>query len=186
MSVRTLPSGNGSSETGRELVTLGAGVASTRHSRRRWPRGGERLLGAVLVIGAWQLASSTGLIDAQTLAGPATVLRSGWHLLQDGTLPSAIWVSLRRVIEGVAIGVPLATVLALIAGLSRIGEDTVDGRISKGSPAPRATRCCSSCPTTRPRRSSPFGTTGTPEISGSGTTGSPSTVWSAISSVSTG
>jgi sulfonate transport system permease protein len=109
-----------------ESVVLGAGPAPARSARRFVPAGVERLLGVVLVVGAWQLASTIGLIDAQTLAGPVTVLRSTWHLLQDGTLQSAIWVSLQRVIVGVAIGVPVGTVLALIAGLSRIGEDTVD------------------------------------------------------------
>jgi sulfonate transport system permease protein len=107
------------------FVTLGAGTGRKR-VRRRVPPGIERMLGVVLVIGLWQLASTVGLIDEQTLAGPATVLHSGWRLLQDGTLRSAIWVSLGRVVEGVAIGVPLATVLALVAGLSRLGEDTVD------------------------------------------------------------
>jgi sulfonate transport system permease protein len=131
MSARPRPPGTHRPETkppvnAHELVTLGVGGATERRTRRRPPAGVERLLGVVLVIGAWQVASSAGLIDQQTLAGPATVVRSGGHLLQDGTLQSAIWVSLRRVIEGVAIGVPLATGLALIAGLSRIGEDTVD------------------------------------------------------------
>jgi sulfonate transport system permease protein len=107
------------------FVTLGTGTDRTR-ARRRVPPGIERMLGVVLVIGLWQLASSVGLIDEQTLAGPGTVVLSGWRLLQDGTLRSAIWVSLGRVVEGVAIGVPLATVLALVAGLSRLGEDTVD------------------------------------------------------------
>jgi sulfonate transport system permease protein len=107
------------------FVTLGAGTDRKR-DRRRVPPGIERMLGVVLVIGLWQLASSVGLIDEQTLAGPATVVQSGWRLLQEGTLQSAIWVSLGRVVEGVAIGVPLATALALLAGLSRLGEDTVD------------------------------------------------------------
>jgi sulfonate transport system permease protein len=111
----------------RELVTIGRGEgAHARPAWRRLPTGVERLLGVVLLIGAWQLASNVGLIDEQTLAGPATVVRSGWHLLQDGTLQSAIWVSLQRVLEGVAIGVPIALALALIAGLSRLGEDVVD------------------------------------------------------------
>jgi len=111
----------------RDFVTIGRDE-NARPRRRLWrfPAGLERLLGVVLLIGAWQLASSLGFVDEQTLAGPATVLRSGWHLVQDGTLQSAIWVSLRRVLEGVAIGVPIATALALIAGLSRLGEDVVD------------------------------------------------------------
>ncbi|MDQ1534677.1 MAG: sulfonate transport system permease protein [Actinomycetota bacterium] len=108
------------------FVTLGGFDAAKRPTRRRRHSGAERLFGVVLLIGAWQLASTVGLIDAQTLAGPSTVVRSGWHLIQDGTLQSAVWVSLRRVVEGVAIGVPIATLLALISGLSRLGENTVD------------------------------------------------------------
>jgi sulfonate transport system permease protein len=111
----------------REVVTIGRGAGGSRRARGwRLPSGIERMLGVVVLVGAWQLASNVGLIDEQTLAGPTTVVRSGWHLIQDGTLPSAIWVSLRRVLEGVAIGVPIAAALALIAGLSRLGEDAVD------------------------------------------------------------
>ncbi|MDQ1380790.1 MAG: sulfonate transport system permease protein [Actinomycetota bacterium] len=110
-----------------ELVSIGRADGGSRRTRRSWlPSGVERMLGVVLLVGAWQLASNVGLIDEQTLAGPATVVRSGWHLIQDGTLQSAVWVSLQRVLEGVAIGVPIATALALIAGLSRFGEDVVD------------------------------------------------------------
>jgi sulfonate transport system permease protein len=121
MSLQTFPN-----DGRHDLVTVGGNDDRSRRLAWRLPPGFERLLGVVLVIGAWQLARSLGLIDEQTLAGPVTVARSGWRLLQDGTLQSAIWVSLQRVIEGVAIGVPLATALALVAGLSRLGEDVVD------------------------------------------------------------
>src|SRR3954463_4435003 len=108
-----------------ESVVLGAGAAPARSTRRLVPPGVERLFGVLLLVGAWQLASTVGLIDEQTLAGPMTVLRIGWQLLQDGTLQSAIWVSLQRVMLGLAIGIPVGTVLALLAGLWRIGEDTI-------------------------------------------------------------
>jgi sulfonate transport system permease protein len=111
---------------GREYVVIGRDPAQRPRAHHFRLRGFERLLGVVLLIGAWQLASTAGLIDSQTLAGPGTVVRAGWQLLQDGTLQSAIWVSLRRVIEGLAIGIPVATVLALLAGLWRLGEDVVD------------------------------------------------------------
>lgn len=109
-----------------ESETFGTHADAPARARRRFPQGVERLLGVVLVLGAWQLAGSTGLIDPEMLAGPSTVVHTGWHLLQDGTLRSAMWVSLHRVIEGLAIGVPVAVILAVVAGLSRVGEDVVD------------------------------------------------------------
>jgi sulfonate transport system permease protein len=108
-----------------DLVELGA-VAPTPTGRRRFPRGIERMAGVLALLVVWQVASSTGMLHADTLAGPATVAKTAWHLTQDGTLPSAIWVSLKRVLLGLAIGVPIATSLALVAGLSRIGDDLVD------------------------------------------------------------
>lgn len=97
-----------------------------RRPHRRVPRVVERLAGVVLLIGGWQIASITGVLHPDTLAGPNTVLTTGWHLVQDHTLTTAIWVSLKRVLVGLAIGIPLGTVLALIAGLTRLGDDVVD------------------------------------------------------------
>lgn len=108
------------------LVEIIGPKATRRRSRARLPRGVERLFGVVLVLAAWQLATTTGLLTDQTLAGPGTVVRTGWHLLEQGTLQTAMWVSLKRVLIGLSIGVPLATALALAAGLSRVGEDVVD------------------------------------------------------------
>jgi sulfonate transport system permease protein len=93
------------------------------------PRGIERLAGVVLLVGGWQLASSAGLLSPDTLAAPSTISTTAWHLLQAGTLQSAMSVSVRRVLTGLAIGVPLATVLALIAGLTRVGEDLIDAPV---------------------------------------------------------
>jgi sulfonate transport system permease protein len=79
-----------------------------------------------LVIVIWQVAFNNGLTTEDTLAGPSRVWSTAWSLISDGTLPSAVWVSLHRVLIGLAIGVPAGTVLALIAGLSRVGDDLVD------------------------------------------------------------
>lgn len=107
------------------LVRLDARGADPAR-RVRLPRGVERLAGVVLLIALWQLASSAGWITRDTLAGPSTVLNAGWDLLTSGVLGSAIWASFQRVVWGLAIGVPIGLVLAVIAGLSRIGEDVVD------------------------------------------------------------
>lgn len=95
--------------------------------RRHLPGTGfERLLGIAALLVVWQLAFDFGLTTSETLAGPVEVWRSGWHMVADGQLQSAIWVSLQRVFWGLLIGVPAGVVLALIAGLSRIGDDLVD------------------------------------------------------------
>lgn len=86
----------------------------------------ERLLGVVLLVAVWQLLYNAGITTNQTLAGPSAVWHSAWQLISDGTLQRAVWVSLKRVLIGLAIGVPAGTVLALLAGLSRLGDDVVD------------------------------------------------------------
>jgi sulfonate transport system permease protein len=84
------------------------------------------MTGIVVVLAIWQLASSTGLLTAQVLAGPASVVHSAWDLTRTGVLPSAVWASSQRVLIGLAIGVPLGAALAVVAGLSRTGDNLVD------------------------------------------------------------
>jgi sulfonate transport system permease protein len=67
-----------------------------------------------------------GLIPARTLAAPSTILLTAWGLLVSGELPYHLLVSLRRVAIGLGIGVSTGVLLAIIAGLSRRGEDIVD------------------------------------------------------------
>jgi len=99
---------------------------SPHAGRRRIPRGIRRLLGPLSLLGAWQAATSTGLLDRQTLAPPAVVARTAWRLVASGDLQGHLLVSLHRVVSGLAIGVTVGVVLALVAGLARLGEDVVD------------------------------------------------------------
>jgi len=110
-----------------ELPTQGkAGQARPRPLTRWVPSGAERLAGVVILILLWQVAFDTGLTTTDTLAGPIQVADAGWHMLASGTLESAIWVSLQRVLIGLAIGIPAGVILALAAGLSRAGDDVID------------------------------------------------------------
>lgn len=93
------------------------------------PRGLERLAGVVLFFIVWELASRLGWISPQVLAGPSTVLTAGVDMVQDGTLGTAMWASLQRVLWGLAIGIPLGAALALLAGLTRPGDDLIDGNV---------------------------------------------------------
>jgi sulfonate transport system permease protein len=101
-------------------------VSARRRSVPRWLR---RPVVPLLLLGLWQVLSSTGALDPTVLASPGTVARAAADLMSSGQLPTAMGVSLRRVLAGLAIGGVAGTGLALVAGLSRLGEDTVDATV---------------------------------------------------------
>ena len=100
-----------------------------RRPRRQW--GWYRLISPVAVIALWQLLSSAGLIPADKLPPPTTVWHTAVSLVTTsspayGTLQGAMLVSLQRMAIGFAVGGTIAVLLALVAGLSRLGENAVD------------------------------------------------------------
>lgn len=99
--------------------------------RTRWsaPRALRRALGPLLLLGAWWLASATGHLSPQTLASPVTVVKAGWHMVQDGILQEALWVSLKRVLQGLFWGIVVGVTLAVVAGLFQWGEDLIDSNV---------------------------------------------------------
>ncbi|WP_280214903.1 ABC transporter permease [Nocardia cyriacigeorgica] len=86
-------------------------------------------LGPALLIGAWIIGSASGTLDPETLPAPWTVLRTAGELVADGRLQSNLLTSLQRAGISLVLGVVIGVVLALIAGLSRLGEALVDGPI---------------------------------------------------------
>ncbi|MGC5225359.1 ABC transporter permease [Micromonospora sp. DT81.3] len=101
---------------------------SRRHRlgrRRSFP--GSRLLGPLIIVVVWQSASALGLLDPRLLTGPDAVAGTAWTLIADGTLAEHVGASLSRAVFGLAIGTVAGVVLAIVAGLSRLGESLVDG-----------------------------------------------------------
>lgn len=93
------------------------------------PRPLSRLLGVVLVVGAWQVASSTGALSPTVVGSPSAVWSAAVHLVADGELGSALGTSLHRVLLGLVFGLAAGILLALVSGLTRIGEDIVDAPV---------------------------------------------------------
>lgn len=85
-----------------------------------------RLVGPVALVVIWQLASATGVLPERLLASPLTVVQTALDLVRDGTLTSAIRVSLQRAALGFVIGAVAGVALALVSGLSRVGEILLD------------------------------------------------------------
>ncbi|MEW1580949.1 ABC transporter permease [Streptomyces microflavus] len=104
--------------------------ASARRARlRSVPRWLRRTAGPLLLLALWQVFSATGVLHPDVLASPGTIARAGADLIADGTLPAAMGVSLQRVAVGLVLGGVVGTALALVSGLSRLGEDLVDATV---------------------------------------------------------
>jgi sulfonate transport system permease protein len=104
-------------------------VVTKSQRRPRIPRQVQRMLGPVLLVGLWQLLSMTGAFDARTVPPPTRVVRAGYQLIANGSLQDHLSTSLLRVGYGLVFGIALGLVLALIAGLSRVGENFVDANM---------------------------------------------------------
>jgi sulfonate transport system permease protein len=111
-----------------------AATTPTRGPRRRRLGPGRSIrfgaaVGPMLLLALWTVGSATGWLDARTLSAPWTVVTTAGDLIADGRLQENLAVSARRAGLGLAIGVLVGTVLALVAGLSRWGEAVLDGPI---------------------------------------------------------
>jgi sulfonate transport system permease protein len=100
-----------------------------RHAVTR--RGLLRLISPVAVLLLWQGVSALGIVSQQRLPPPSEVWSTAVSLITTdspayGTLQGAMAVSVERVAIGFGLGAAVALSLALIAGLSRIGENAVD------------------------------------------------------------
>jgi sulfonate transport system permease protein len=100
--------------------------------RRRF----SRLLGIGVVLAIWAGGSALGRFDTRTLPAPWTVLQTGWDLWFHGNLQSDMATSATRAGIGFAIGLGFAVVLALVAGLSRLGEALIDGPVQMARSIP--------------------------------------------------
>lgn len=109
-------------------------VADSRDGRRRRLTAGRpapfvRAVGPLLLLALWAIGSEVGFIDEGTLPSPWVVVQTAVNMSSSGQLWPNLWASAARALTGLGIGLALGLVLALFAGLSRIGLALVDGTI---------------------------------------------------------
>jgi sulfonate transport system permease protein len=108
-----------------------AGRTAGRSRRRFSGAGLPRLVSLIVVVGVWQLLSSTGVLPASKLVSPATIAHTAYNLVVTnsptyGTLQGSLLVSVQRWGIGLGLGVTIAVLLAIATGLSRIAETALD------------------------------------------------------------
>jgi sulfonate transport system permease protein len=119
------------------FVVAGSATATTAapaRTRRRLRLGGSawrRAISPLVLLIIWQAVGELKLMSTQKLPEPTQVIHTAYtlvvtHSAAYGTLQGALTASLERWGIGFVTGGVAALLLALIAGLSRRGEDTVD------------------------------------------------------------
>lgn len=111
-----------------DALDAAAGVRRRQRNaaRRAWDQPLVRVLAglvlpAVILI-AWQVVTTTGVVPPYRLPAPATVFAAGVELAERGELWTHIAISVQRVLLGFAIGSAIGLAAAGIVGLSRIGD----------------------------------------------------------------
>ena len=90
---------------------------------------GQRILGPVLVLLLWYVATAQQWISPAKLPGPAAVITAFNETVATGVLADDLLMSLQRAAIGLVVGVSLGFVLAVLAGLSRFGDSVIDGNV---------------------------------------------------------
>jgi len=103
---------------------LGPGALDrARPARRRGPRRAPLLATSVavplLLLLAWHLVTSSGLVPGHQLPSPRAVLGAATDLWQRGQLQTHVAISAQRVLSGFAIGSALGLLVGSLVGLSR-------------------------------------------------------------------
>jgi sulfonate transport system permease protein len=106
------------------------GAAATGGGAPNWLNRYRAFAGPLALLLLWQAGASSGLLDPRSLAPPSAVIAAARDLLASGELQGHFWVSLTRVVYGLGIGVVAGVVLAVAAGLFRLGEDMINSSVN--------------------------------------------------------
>src|SRR5690606_4231012 len=75
-----------------------------------------------LLLAAWQLAVTSGLLSSRILPAPSAVVLAGWNLISSGESWEHLAISTWRACVGLAIGGGLGLLRGCLCGLARWGD----------------------------------------------------------------
>jgi sulfonate transport system permease protein len=115
-------------EESRDALDFAKGKAQPRSgaARRSWDRPVVRIIAGLLlpaiILTAWQVVTTSGMVPPYRLPTPASVFQAGVELAETGQLWTHIAISVQRVLLGFGIGAIIGLAAAGVVGLSRLGE----------------------------------------------------------------
>jgi sulfonate transport system permease protein len=86
----------------------------------------RRLAPPLILLTIWETGAAAGWFSEKTYSSPFQIAHAFASLLNDGQLERALGASLERVAIGLSLGVVVGSVLGLLSGLFRAGEDVLD------------------------------------------------------------
>ncbi len=123
-------------------VVVGRGRDNTPERSRSWSRLARRsasglwkktirsrwayLAGPLVLLILWQFSITVLHEPANKIPAPIDVFKELGTMIGNGTLPSAMEVSIRRVALGLLLGIGIGSGLALLSGLTLLGERLID------------------------------------------------------------
>jgi ABC-type nitrate/sulfonate/bicarbonate transport system permease component len=84
-----------------EAVTASGSPPRARNS---WERIALGALGIAIVVAIYTAVATLGIKNNAIMPTPSRIFSTGLHNLSNGTIPDAIWASLKRVLAGYAVG----------------------------------------------------------------------------------
>ncbi|XVL55005.1 ABC transporter permease [Microbacterium oxydans] len=115
-------------EESRDAFDFAKGASQPRSgaARRSWDRPVVRVIAGlllpVIILTAWQVVTTSGMVPPYRLPTPASVFQAGVELAETGQLWTHIAISVQRVLLGFAIGSVIGLAAAGVVGLSRLGK----------------------------------------------------------------
>ncbi|MFO7192817.1 MULTISPECIES: ABC transporter permease [Thermocrispum] len=73
----------------------------------------------IVLILLWELAARGGIIDVRFFPPPSSIAVTGWELVENGMLPTALLVTIRTLLIGLVVGNVVGTVVGMAMGLVR-------------------------------------------------------------------
>ncbi len=83
----------------------------------------------IVLVAAWQIASSVGWLATRILPAPVDVFKAAWALAASGALAQHVGVSAWRALTGLAIGGGLGLALGLLTGSVKFFETLLDSSL---------------------------------------------------------